>query len=336
MKQKVLTFASLMKNFLGALLLLALCSLAVFAYPQVGHQFYGYAGSGSSVTVIVRDLTYTTSVDIDGYYGYDPLFFIDAASDDSTGAEEWDTLTFYLDGIAVTTSTFEIGGVTKLNLADETGATTSGTSSSTDTGTTTGTDTSDYDDDDDDFVDDDESQVSSDDTEEEECTHAWKCTNWSTCAENGFQTRTCYYVGDCTSEGNQSDTRQRCTYVAHEKEQIVEADEASCYDNVQNQGERGVDCGGPCDACATTIHSPAENEPKTNWLYMGFGLFLILFIIAVILAHKYKDKLSPYLQRFKSKIEIKPEVKATSAKPFLGMQQRSAYSQQYQPYMYRK
>ena len=29
--------------------------------------------------------------------------------------------------------------------------------------------------------------------------------------------------------------------------------EATCFDGIQNQGEEGVDCGGPCPACGKYI-----------------------------------------------------------------------------------
>jgi hypothetical protein len=332
-------------NCLFSVILLSLCALA---YPEVGHQFYGYAGSGSTITVTDGDLEYTTSVDSDGYYGYDPIFFVDALSDDLDGATEGDTLTFSLDGTEVTTYTFQVGGVTKLDFEDDPAtsdvetASDSSSSDSSDDSSSSSSSSSDSDDDDDDDDDDDSgsgggrkssSSSSSDSGDDEDCTHAWKCTSWSECQSNGFQTRTCFYIGDCTAEGNQSDTRQRCTYVAPEEEDVYVAPEASCDDDIKNQGERGVDCGGPCEACPTT-QPPVVEEPKTNWLYIGLGIFLILLIIAIILVHKYKDKLLPYWEKFKSKLGIKPKAAAPAAqvKSAVSMPQRPAQYQQYPQY----
>ncbi len=343
--------------FLNCIFLLILLSVCVVAYPEVGHQFYGYAGSGSIVTVTYEDLTFTTDVDSDGYYGYDPLFFVDAASDDIDGAEEGETLTFYLDDTEITTTTFEVGGVTKVDFEDdpatsdvETAYDSSSSDSSNDSSlssdsssdsssSSSSSDSDDDDDDDDDNDDDDsgssggKSSSSLSDDEKEDCTHAWKCTSWSECQSNGFQTRTCFYIGDCSTEGNQSDTRQRCTYVAPEEEEAYVAPEASCYDDIKNQGERGVDCGGPCEACPTTT-APVLEEPKANWLYISLGIFLILLIIAIILAHKYKDTLLPYWEKFKSKLGIKPKAVAPVAqvKPAASMPQRPAQYQQYSQY----
>ncbi len=39
-------------------------------------------------------------------------------------------------------------------------------------------------------------------------------------------------------------------------EELVQPDDASCSDNIKNQGESGVDCGGPCKAC---VIQKAEN-----------------------------------------------------------------------------
>ncbi len=322
---------------------LVLCSMIAFAYPEVGHQFYGYAGSGTTVTVTVGDLSYSTSVQSDGYYGYDTIFFVDAASDDIDGAEEGDTVTFSLDGTAITTATFAIGGVTKVDLADdpataEDESASLSTSSSSESSSSESSSSS--------------SSSSSEDTSSSSssskhsssgssstssgtgkgCFDQWDCQSWNSCASNSFQTRICYYEGNCTTEGDVPDSRQSCTYVAPEEEATVVAEqsEATCYDGIKNQGERGVDCGGPCDACATTTKTVVQEETKTNWLYVGLGIFIILLIIAIILAHKYKDKLQVWWDKVRGK---KPSaavaVAANGAKPAT-IFQRPNYSQQYQ------
>jgi hypothetical protein len=35
----------------------------------------------------------------------------------------------------------------------------------------------------------------------------------------------------------------------------------NCFDNIQNQGELGVDCGGPCDACPPKITAKIDGVP---------------------------------------------------------------------------
>jgi len=363
--------------FLFSLILIILCT-CVYAgdVPEIGHQFYGYAGSGSTVSVIVNGLTFTTSVDTNLYYGYDSLFFIDAQSDDIDGAEEGDLITFYLDGVQVATDTFEIAGLTKLDFAEDPGLYTFGDGDSetdsdgdgipdsedvcegyddtvdtdndgtpdgcdsTPTGDGTNGSSSSNDDDDDD--DNDSSSGSSDGSStvhgntnlssSSGCSDRWQCTSWTTCDQTGFQTRICYYVGSCSTEGNQSDTRQRCVYT--EETTVVKETGASCYDGIQNQGERGTDCGGPCKACPTV---PIEEEPKTNWLYVILGIVIILLIITVILGYKYKQKWLPYWEKVKGKF-VKPAPAKASVLP--QQQYRPQYPKQQYPqqqnYQYRK
>ncbi|MEK6867429.1 MAG: hypothetical protein AABX98_01265, partial [Nanoarchaeota archaeon] len=252
-----------------------LSSVLAGAYPQVGHQFYGYVGAGSTVKAVAGDVTYSVSANTSGYYGYSPLFFVETQTDDIDGAKDGETITFYVNSAANTTYTFKIGGITKLDFEDDPATTAidniATTSSTTNTATSITTTT-----DDNRGSSKKKSSTTTTTTTSKDsgCYHTWKCTSWSACQSNSFQTRTCYYVGNCTTEGNQSDTRQRCAYVAPEEEAYV-APEASCYDDIKNQGERGVDCGGPCDACPT---APIVEEPKTNWLYIGLAIFLILLI----------------------------------------------------------
>ena len=71
------------------------------------------------------------------------------------------------------------------------------------------------------------------------CIPSWSCTEWQpgVCPPTKIQTRTCIDNNDCgTSEGKPSEMRT-CSYTP------------TCDDNIQNQGEEGVDCGGPCPEC---------------------------------------------------------------------------------------
>lgn len=47
------------------------------------------------------------------------------------------------------------------------------------------------------------------------------------------------------------------SFVACKKED----DKATCSDGVQNQGETGIDCGGPCAACKEGIHGTWKSFP---------------------------------------------------------------------------
>lgn len=308
------------------------CIPFVFAgeVPEIGHQFYGYAGTGSTLSAVVNGVTFTTTIASNKYYGYSPVFFVGATSEDIAGGENGDTITFYIDGKQNTTYTFAVGGITKLDFATEPSIQTGGITDSdgdgvpdsvdicsgyddntdsdndgtpngcdsTPTGTTgTPTDT------DDDHDKDGDSRTSSSSSSRKSatttastgCYHRWQCTSWSTCGENGFQTRICDYQGNCT-EQSIMDTRQRCTYTAPEEAPVEEPVQPTCYDGIKNQGEQGIDCGGPCEACEV----PKTEEPKTTWLYIALGAFLVV-VILLILAYRYKDKWMPYWEKLKSR-----------------------------------
>jgi hypothetical protein len=53
-----------------------------------------------------------------------------------------------------------------------------------------------------------------------------------------------------------------CGFIANEVESGDCAMEAapSCEDGIQNQGEEGIDCGGPCEACVSEESCPAPDE----------------------------------------------------------------------------
>ncbi|MCK4589773.1 MAG: right-handed parallel beta-helix repeat-containing protein [Nanoarchaeota archaeon] len=88
------------------------------------------------------------------------------------------------------------------------------------------------------------------DESEETCTQGWVCTSWSDC-RNGKQTRSC-------TDGNNCEARLAAGYV----ERVIETEKPpeevgcaieSCEDGIQNQGETGVDCGGPCPPCPSAV-----------------------------------------------------------------------------------
>ncbi len=88
-----------------------------------------------------------------------------------------------------------------------------------------------------------ENTCSSDD----DCQEGYECLNGD-CFEKAQPD--CYYDSDC-------DTGYVCSggscIVPTEGEPSVQPSEdlASCYDDIQNQNEEGVDCGGVCEACPT-------------------------------------------------------------------------------------
>ncbi len=77
------------------------------------------------------------------------------------------------------------------------------------------------------------------------CEPKWECKEWSRCFINETRFKTCVDMHGCNPYDLKKDFWENCTYVP------------TCYDGVQNQNELGVDCGGPCPACA------AVEENKT-------------------------------------------------------------------------
>jgi len=110
----------------------------------------------------------------------------------------------------------------------------------------------------------------------------------------GFQIRTCFDLGNCSTSYREPLGVQYCHYTESptcfdgiknchdgECEFLVDCGGpcspcATCSDNIQNQGEHDVDCGGPCPAC------PVEVPMKKVWVYY-FWIFLLLILILIII-----------------------------------------------------
>lgn len=117
-------------GMLGCLLALILTlSLATpaLAVPQIPHQFWGTvtigtepAPEGTTVKAKIGEVYYaTTTVDVEGKYGYDPVFQVpadDPGEPGKDGGTNGETIEFYVDDVLATTFTFQIGGSDPLNL----------------------------------------------------------------------------------------------------------------------------------------------------------------------------------------------------------------------------
>ncbi|RME52767.1 hypothetical protein D6783_03835, partial [Candidatus Woesearchaeota archaeon] len=69
------------------------------------------------------------------------------------------------------------------------------------------------------------------------CLNQWVCTEWGPCLPSNVQFRVCYDENECNNDVGKPDQSQACNY------------NGTCMDGVWNQGEEGVDCGGPCEPC---------------------------------------------------------------------------------------
>ncbi|MBS1266107.1 MAG: hypothetical protein MAG795_00072 [Candidatus Woesearchaeota archaeon] len=118
-----------------------------------------------------------------------------------------------------------------------------------------------------------------------ECLQDWQCGNWSKCmyrwvvlnqtqdnvsklnnSENdGIQTRTCSDLSHCNYWWNKPNETRWCFYNPTCTDNIKNQNEIgvdcggvcepcpSCTDGIQNQGEEDIDCGGPCPSCGTCL-----------------------------------------------------------------------------------
>lgn len=113
------------------------------------------------------------------------------------------------------------------------------------------------------------------DETDEVCLEQWICSSWSEC-QKGTQTRLCEDWNDCGTETNKPIEQKGCL---EEEPAAVQ----TCNDNIKNQGEEDIDCGGPCEPCIKP-QEPIVQEPRSRTgLYIGLVIFIILISIAIIL-----------------------------------------------------
>ncbi|MBW2987936.1 hypothetical protein KY318_00355, partial [Candidatus Woesearchaeota archaeon] len=97
------------------------------------------------------------------------------------------------------------------------------------------------------------------------CKENWVCSEWSNCSIEGIQTRICIDINNCGTNKTKPEEVRRCIYQGNCHDGIQNNGEEgidcggpcppcpSCFDGIQNQGEEGVDCGGPCPPCEVKI-----------------------------------------------------------------------------------
>jgi hypothetical protein len=95
------------------------------------------------------------------------------------------------------------------------------------------------------------------------CTPNWFCGNWEHCQPNGFMERLCYDLNECGEEKGKPLEVSPCKYLESCMNGRLDQGEegvdcggpcppcGNCYDKKKNNGETGIDCGGPCDPCPT-------------------------------------------------------------------------------------
>jgi len=109
-----------------------------------------------------------------------------------------------------------------------------------------------------------------------ECEEFWECSEWEPCQPDNTQTRECTELNGCDTQDNKPPTTQECVY------------EPTCTDGVQNQGETGVDCGGPCLPCSEVQVPGVIKEQKT--IISSLLLLIIFILLSLLMVYKYFHK----------------------------------------------
>ena len=124
------------------------------------------------------------------------------------------------------------------------------------------------------------------------CNMDWECGEWTDCI-NGLQTRQCDFVKvpqhaqetECPSSSSPLVSTQKC----EAPKQLALVAE-TCNDNIKNQDEGGVDCGGACSPCKekNLTAAASDSEKETNQLtgfsvkgIAGKGSIAAAFIVAI-------------------------------------------------------
>lgn len=282
------------------------------AFPPIGHQFYGdVTFTASDISFHIDSLEFDYAIS-SSQYGYDPIVMLPADDPDTVdieGGNDGDVIEIYIDNGYVGDYIYEIEGITNLNFD------------------TPGNITGDDDDDDGSSGDDDDSGDNDDDddgnnpsneyfyygssgTGDDGCIHYWRCEDWSNCEwvnNAGEQSRTCTYAGDCEGDFPYPQLTNECEYeptcidnIQNQGEEGIDcggpctpcpttAPTTSCFDSIKNQGEEGIDCGGPCDPCAIKKEMPQKSNIGSIILWI---VILIILLGLVALAYLKRDSIA--------------------------------------------
>ncbi|MGV8140848.1 MAG: hypothetical protein ACP5NW_00230 [Candidatus Woesearchaeota archaeon] len=127
---------------------------------------------------------------------------------------------------------------------------------------------------------------------DEKCIEKWECNEWSIC-EDGIHTRMCIDKRNCGTTNNKPLEIENCSRIP------------SCFNGIQDQGETGVDCGGPCGACRNT-EEPAKTK-RINTVAILVTLLTLGTIGAIM--YVFREKLlAIYNKLFGKKPRLKRKV----------------------------
>ena len=129
------------------------------------------------------------------------------------------------------------------------------------------------------------------------CIPDWYCGQYTNC-NNNIETRACEDLNNCKSPAFNPDLTRPCV--------------PTCSDNIKNQEETGIDCGGPCKSC---------KMPK-SYVYYWASIPILLAVVSVIIflavsKSKRKQKKKHYIPNNETKVELKKEVKEEIKEEFV-------------------
>jgi len=105
------------------------------------------------------------------------------------------------------------------------------------------------------------------------CDEIWVCLDWSECI-NGSQVRTCADSNKCRTEFSKPEVARACF--------IEDKIPDTCLDGIQNAGEDGIDCGGPCTPCAIQRFAEIIFPPISLPGFARLFPWIIVLITALI------------------------------------------------------
>ncbi len=107
------------------------------------------------------------------------------------------------------------------------------------------------------------------------CDESWACGQYGPCLSSGIRARTCNDQAECGTSYYRPNESMLCTYTPSCSDQLRNQAELgvdcggpcpacpTCEDKIQNQGELGLDCGGPCPACSS-CYDNIQNQGETG------------------------------------------------------------------------
>lgn len=108
------------------------------------------------------------------------------------------------------------------------------------------------------------------------CEEFWVCQAWTDCLPSGYRSRSCIDLTECDTTIDRPSILENCTYSPTCFDNIKNGEETgvdcgggcgtcfTCRDGIQNQGEEGVDCGGPCSLVCPTCFDGIQNGAETG------------------------------------------------------------------------